>query len=402
MMGERVSLRDSVLILIVMAAVVAFRLLTFGPPELNGFDEGVYTHYGEVLGQHGVAGLKAVAARWADDEVLRQGPLPFRVAFIGAGAICCRLVGEFSPFGFALVSFAGGVLLALAGMLLAKRWLNSRAGVVLVGLVCGASPLATGLSRRALQDSGFAALVVLALWSLDRFIEKRQIRDATVLGVVLFLGFLTKESMLFVYPLLLVAYLVRGGHREHDGLGVLLAALALAPVLALGVMVYLAGSLPALLATYSTYSELQHTIPYAKMWQSGPWFRYIVDFLLVSPVVMLLAAVGITSSDPFVERGRSLAVSILLLGLAVFSCLPLLNLRIVLFLDTPLRILAVAGILVVGQKLGGDSRKGLWTAAVIGGAVVLLDLVQFRTLFVAGGIYDPVTFNLMQALGFAP
>ena len=180
MMGERVSLRDSVLILIVMAAVVAFRLLTFGPPELNGFDEGVYTHYGEVLGQHGVAGLKAVAARWADDEVLRQGPLPFRVAFIGAGAICCRLVGEFSPFGFALVSFAGGVLLALAGMLLAKRWLNSRAGVVLVGLVCGASPLATGLSRRALQDSGFAALVVLALWSLDRFIEKRQIRDATV------------------------------------------------------------------------------------------------------------------------------------------------------------------------------------------------------------------------------
>jgi len=33
---------------------------------------------------------------------------------------------------------------------------------------------------------------------------------------------------------------------------------------------------------------------------------------------------------------------------------------------------------------------------------MLLDLVQFHTFFVSGGVYDPVTANLIKALGFMP
>ncbi len=401
-MQTKGPVRDSVWLLVVVAAVVVFRVLTFGPPTLNGFDESVYTHYSEVLGEQGVAGLRSVVADWACDETLRVGPLPFRVAFIGAGAACCRVLGEYSPFGLALVSFAGGIVLMLAGILLAQRWMSGRVDVVIAGLLCGVSPLACGMSRRALQDSGFAALVVLTFWSLDRFLERRRVGDVLLLGVTIFLGFLTKESMLFVYPLLLAVFLMRGGYRERRRLGALAAAVVLAPAAALGVMIAVAGSLWLLLSTYFTYSELQRSIPYAQMWQSGPWFRYIVDFMLISPVVMLLAVVGATSTGVFERRSRSLITAVLVLGIAMFSCLPLLNLRIVLFLDTPLRLLAAGGIMAVGQKLGGTQRKGVWIAAGIAGIVVLLDLVQFHTFFIKAGIYDPVSFSLMQALGFAP
>jgi len=395
-------LRAGTVLLLVLAAVMGFRLLTFGPPDLNGFDESVYTHYGEVLGRGGVSGLRRVAENWASHEQLRKGPLPFRVAFIGAGALCCRVLGEYRPFGFALVSLVGGLLLAVAGVLLARRWMNGIAGPVVAGVLCGVSPLATGLSRRALQDSMFAALVVLAFWSLDRFMEKRQGRDAAALGSVLFIGFLTKESMLFVYPLLLAIFLIRGGLRNRQGIAPLAAAIILPPVAALGVMAYVAGSLQGLMSTYSTYSEMQRTIPYALAWQQGPWFRYLVDFMLISPVVVLLAAVGATSAGAFSGRGRALLATVLVLGLAVFSCLPLLNLRIVLFLDTPLRILAAGGVVALGQRFGRNAREATLILVGVAAIAMLLDLVQFHTFFVSGGVYDPVTANLIKALGFMP
>ncbi len=396
------QVRSGVLLLLVVAVAVVFRLLTFGPPELNGFDESVYTHYGEVLGRGGIAGVRAVSERWALDETLRLGPLPFRVAFIGTGALVCRLLGDYTPFGFALVSCLGGLALILASLLLARRWLAHPTAVIVAGLLCTVSPLATGLSRRALQDSGFAALVILAFWSLDRFIERRQRLDALVLGIVLFLGFLTKESMLFVYPLLLVLFLAREGHHRREGLGVLLAALAVAPLAALGVMITMAGSFKVLYATYSTYSELQHTIPYAVAYQRGPWFRYVVDFLLISPAVVLLVGVSGMARDIFVKQGRVVLGAVLIAGLVVFACLPLMNLRIVLFLDTPLRILAAGGIVALGCKLGKTPRQGMLISAGLAAIVMLLDLVQFHTFFIRAGVYDPVTVNLVKALEFMP
>ena len=398
----RSTARAGLALVLVVAAVVAFRLLTFGPPELNGFDESIYTHYGEVLGRGGVAGLRHVAERWADHEQLSKGPLPFRVAFIGAGALSCRLLGEYKPFGFAVVSLIGGLLLAVAGVLLARRWMSGTVGPVVAGVLCGVSPLATGLSRRALQDSMFAALVVLAFWSLDRFMEKRQVRDAAVLGVTLFLGFLTKESMLFVYPLLMAIFLIREGYRDRQQIVPLAVAVILPPVAALGVMAYVAGSLQGLMSTYSSYSEMQRTIPYALAWQQGPWFRYLVDFLLISPVAVLLAVVGAASMRAFCGRGRALLATVLVLGLAIFSCLPLLNLRIVLFLDTPLRILAAGGVVALGQKFGRNAREATLVLVGVAAVAMLLDVMQFHTFFISGGVYDPITANLVKALGFMP
>ncbi|NQU39449.1 MAG: glycosyltransferase family 39 protein [Lentisphaerae bacterium] len=349
-----------------------------------------------------MAGLRAVVAGWANDEYLRQGPLPFRVAFIGVGAACCHVLGEYTPFGFALVSFAGGLLLLLASLLLARRWMRGTAGMVVAGLLCGVSPLAMGLSRRALQDSGFAALVILALWSLDCFLEKRRGRDALMLSVILFLGFMTKESMLFIYPLLLLLFFIKGGHRGSHGLGGLAAAVILPPLAALGVMVHVAGSFRVLYATYATYSHMQHIIPYALAYQRGPWFRYLVDFLLISPVVMLMAIPGVKAKNGFIEHDRYALCALLVTGVAVFSCLPLMNLRLVLFLDTPLRILAAGGIVALGCRWGKTPRQGVWIAGGLAAIVALLDLSQFYIIFIRAGSYDPVTAQLIKALGFMP
>ncbi len=343
-----------------------------------------------------------MVARWTDDEVLRMGPLPFRIAFIGAGAAVCRFLGEYTPFALALVSLAGGVLLVVAGMLLARRWVVLPGGVVIAGILLATSPLATGLSRRGLQDSCFAALVVFALWVLDRFLESRKAREAWGLGAVLLLGFLTKETMAFIYPMLLALFIVRQGHKQSKGLAHLAGALVAAPGVATAIFAVVAGSVGALLSTYSSYSAMQRTIPYALAFQGGPWFRYVVDFVLVSPLVVLLAVGGLALGRKAVDRSTLPAAAVILVGLATFTFLPLKNLRIVLFLDVPLRILAAGAIVSLCDLLGDRPRLHRVGLAAITAGVVLVDLLLFARIFVAAGVYDPITANLVKALGFAP
>ncbi len=385
---------------VLLALLCAYRMVTFGTPAREGFDETVYAYYAEVLVQDGVAGLRQVLERWADHPQLRLGPLPLRIAYIGATAVAVRwLTGE-GTLAPAVVSSLCGMLLLLAGYGLARRWMRPSAALMAVLLLAG-SPLATGLSRRGLQDTMFALVVTLALWLFDRALASRHGRDALLCGLALFAGFLTKESMLFMYPMLLVIALLRVPVRDWFRHLPLMAACVLAPAAALLVMLALAGSPELLWNVYRAYGRMQQEIPYALQYQRGPWFRYLVDFMLIAPGVMLLAGCSLLPGrSGFRAGGARLAAGVLLAGGAVFACLPLLNIRLVLFLDVPLRMLAVSG---AGGLAAAATASPVWRPRLTGGLIALaavLDVLAFRTIFVAGQVYDPITINLIRALGF--
>jgi hypothetical protein len=150
---------------------------------------------------------------------------------------------------------------------------------------------------------------------------------------------------------------------------------------------------------YGGWLSATGTGEYAIAYSQGPWFRYLIDFFLLSPFTALLA-IGYFFTAGGQQVDRFLGRCTLLL-FVVFSLMALKNVRYVSFLDIPMRILAV---LTLGS-LSHHSAIAKFGERMLIVAVVLLaayDLYLFYTIFIHGAVYDPVTANLARAERLIP
>jgi 4-amino-4-deoxy-L-arabinose transferase-like glycosyltransferase len=385
---------------VVGLAVCVYALLPSARP-LQGYDEHIYGTYVRTLNEQGVKGLRTIARAWRDDPRLNKGPLPFRVAYVAAGAAACRLLGGDTLENLASVSAVFGILTVAAAAWLLGRWATA-GPAFLASLLVVASPLLLGLSRRALQDTMLAFLLVLAFGLFDRAWREGRKSDAVWLAVVLTLGWMTKESMFFLQAVFAAMAVYYGCVHGWRGRWLLLPAFIAPPVLYFAVCSVLAGGTSQALETLAAYGQQQSHIPYARAFQQGPWYRYLADFLLMSPLTFVLAIFGCAH----IGRSRlwpraSLAALILATGLLTLSVLPLMNLRLAVCLDIPLRFLAAVGIFAMAQRLAALTRARPESILVVLAAVAILaDMGQFVRLYVVGGLYDPVTAELMRLGGF--
>jgi hypothetical protein len=61
------------------------------------------------------------------------------------------------------------------------------------------------------------------------------------------------------------------------------------PLLGLVTLIFLCGSAETFVMTYRLVVSKAAVLPYAIATGDGPWYRYLVDLLLASPLVFLLA-----------------------------------------------------------------------------------------------------------------
>jgi len=366
---------------------------------LGGFDEQMYRIFAIALGTDGPAAIRYIVQQFPDNETLRQGPLPLRIAYIAACTLAGKLLGGYSFFNLALVSLISGIGVIILGYFLLREWFGPSV-VFLSCLLLVTSPLAAGLSRRALSDSFFTFLAAGIFLFYDRSWRYKRMRDALCLGVFLTTAFLAKESVLLLYPCLgLAAFYYR--KEMHCVMPLRIAVpLFLSPLIYLLVSAWIAGGLQAYLHTYITYSQMPRSIAYSLKFQKGPWFRYLIDFFLISPGVYIFSLAGMCSfvrlQDSF---GRRLAVVYSLGGLVLFSMLIFFNLRLVLFVDIFLRALAALGILSLAGRFKNINYRYA-ALAVLLILVLATDIHQFFKLFIRAGVYDPVTAFLIDANGF--
>ena len=147
---------------------------------------------------------------------------------------------------------------------------------------------------------------------------------------------------------------------------------------------FLAGA--QMLARQTAMSE------YSLTYQSGPWFRYCVDYLLMAPVAFLafVATMPRVWQEAGWPPGRCLFLFLFLLLLPM-SLLGSggINLRFALAWDPALRLLLAAGFFLAFPRRG-------WLAL---GFLAAADLAHFLVFFSDGQTYDPVTLYLLRALG---
>src|SRR6202011_3435557 len=178
---------------------------------------------------------------------------------------------------------------------------------ILCGIPLITSPVAAGLSRRAMQDT-FAALVFLAcLYFFDQCWRRRSVLAHVSLGICLCLALLTKESALLLYPMMAIAaaYYYRAMKLRPSRWLVL--PLVPAPLIYLLIEIGICGGIGNFIGTYRTYASLQQTLDYTIHYEKGPWFRYLLDFLAIAPVVFIAAIIGLSApaSSDLTRQGRN-------------------------------------------------------------------------------------------------
>lgn len=366
-----------------------------------GADEGVYLHYASAVAERGPAEFRQLAGGYLARPQLAQYPPPFRLTTIGAQAAAVRLLGE-SFRSLQAVSLAAFLLL-LVLLFFGFRNMFGESTAFWTTLLLSVSPLHLGLARRALSDSLVGALCVLCLWAFIRLLTSEKKSPVRSLGLAFLYAatFLAREGAVILVPISLA---LAGFHcvrkrKKPDFL--MWAAVSVIPLaLAVAAAALACGGLETLREVFAANFNSVRTNAYAQKYGSGPWYRYFLDFLLISPASTLLYLVWLV----FLAGGRELDEKGWLWVLVPLLFLPLAapitkNVRYALLLESPIRLGAV---LLLQDLLGPSKQQGRswgWMAAVIF-LLVWADLDAFFRIFVAGGLYDPMTAFLLSARGF--
>ena len=127
----------------------------------------------------------------------------------------------------------------------------------------------------------------------------------------------------------------------------------------------------------------------------GPWYRYLVDLLLVSPIVLLLALGTIFRLNRAMKAELFMSIFIGASYLVMCNVKYGMNLRYANMWDLPLRFLAF------GQIVWLASLVKRFQTTITVTAVVLLALIEFHqyiVLAVRYPLYELINHDLLQAL----
>jgi len=367
-------------------------------------DEAYYLAYAGYIAEHGLGGFRSLFHDYLVEPARWLYPNPLRLGYILLSTGWTSLFGA-SFAALSLLSLVCHVLLVGVSYLFLRGLLGpprALAGAALIAF----SPLLLGLGRRALLDLPATLAGLLVLWSFVALLRAPRSRCALArFGAALGAGLLIKETtLLLALPCAAICAGERLAGRRDLPLLAASGALA-AALLSCGALWWLAaGDAATLAGVVRVILASPASNAYAQAYGTGPWYRYPIDFLLLSPWPTLL---GIAALGPAALRAgrRAPGDAVVWLALAVAGVLVAYepftrNVRYVAICEVPLRALAAG--LVFDLTRADAGRRGLALAAAAVALLGFADWLSFRQIFVEGNLYDPMTAALLFLRGFSP
>lgn len=400
-------------LIIIVAAVLL--CTTLPSTYYTGADEGTYFRQGNMLLENGLAdGYHAIATDYLQIPAQQAFPNPLRVGTIAVVALALQV----QP-GYRALSYLS--MLAFLALLIGVYRFVARSGNYSLALgtllLMASSPLGLAMARRALMDSLATATAAASLFAFCRLLEAPARWRVAVFITAMTAALLVKETAVLLLPfyaIVLVAWRCKGKLALTPWQAAL--AISLPPLLTIAAWLVVYG-LHDGVALVGTVLEVARTpTPYTIATGRGPWFGYLVAFLILSPWVFMLAMAGMGTG--LLKRLDLRATILLLLALwLLLAYAPLTkNVRYLVLLDLPLRLFAATMLLSLGQRLqpllslaapGTRSRQwlasaGRWLPVVLFALLATRDVAAFLHVFLDGAVYDPVTWNLLKAYQMVP
>ena len=386
---------------VILAVGIALRVLPFfGVPDRLTVDEQLYITNVQMVRKVGPLQYSALIQTYV--AVQREMEMvmlpPTRCVYILAGWAWDALFHAGPRMSLRCVAAVFSVLSFLLSGVFAFRLGGARFGLV-VGALMAVAPLELMLAHRELVDGVFAFWALLSLWLLwENMQQPGRLGWLAAYGGSIAVMVLTKENAFFATVAMggiLCAAAVAPGLNLGKATWSTAAATVLGGVAGVLVLIGLAGDPRTLIDTYVLLVTKAEKMTFAYESGGGPWFRYLVDLMLVSPTVLLPAIGGM-----FALRRES-RQGIFLLLFIVFSCAVMvnvrngMNLRYATMWDMPLRYLAAGTIL---QMAGAVRRAPVLAAVALVALAGGVELHQYWLIFVRHDIGDPITQFLMYAL----
>ena len=384
------------IIFLVLAIGVGLRLYPTSDPHIIGFDESYYGRYVKMLDAVGVYNYPAIVGEYIRKlHQIEFGFLPpTRFLFIFAGYVWRSATGAHPLDALHQVACLFSILTLPLAYIFTRRLTDKWTALgVLALMVC--SPLQIYTSQHALSDGFFVFWALLSLWLLWENLQRPNSgKLLAAFAASLALIVMTKENSFFVYIGMCSLVCVNPWLKFGTVTKRLLVTMFVGPFLGVLALVVLAGGIRPLLELYPLFVSKSVINPYAIITGDGPWFRYIMDLLLVSPVVLLLAIGSIFQLS--LEKKQHLFLSVFVAATYVLMCNVHngMNLRYGIIWDLPLRILAFSQIAAICARFGAR-RYGILTFAIA--LFCAIDLRQYGIICVQYRIYELVSSALLSA-----
>ena len=365
----------------------------------GGPDEVRYHRYARILANRGLLGIQDYQKKFIQNKIEVLFPNPLRIGFPLAGTFFMWLFNYQAHESLLFVSYLSGIFIVLLSFLIFKP-LNFQVAVA-TSLLVLTSPLACHFSYRSMSDIFVCLLLIVVLLLFYLALKQESLLTSLLLFIFLFWAFLTRESSVLVLLPLIFLFLYFYKNKLLSRLWFLYSILPVMLAVA-AYAIYLICMLGGYQKVVEYYLYLLNTIQasnYQKVHQSGPWYRYVVDFILLSPVVSIVGFFAILVSllkfIPLVDKRLNMLLIYSVVIFISMSFFTVLNVRLVVVFDILIRFFASYIIYYcLFTKWQVKHPRCLFILLLI--ALMSYDIYQFKLLF-DGNIFDPVTHKLLDA-----
>ncbi len=364
---------------------------------LVGPDEGLYRDYLEQLIEKGVTRYPEIVRGYIDNQQNLPGAIlpPVRFLYICAGYVWHLTFNTDALASLRNVaSFFSILTLGLAAVI-GWRMRGPVWSVALTALVAFA-PTQLHMSQHGLVDGFFAFWALLTLWLLWENLQASR-RWSLLLAYTASLALLvlTKESCVFVWIAIVLILAANRWLQFGRVSRELLIATILGPIAGAIALTILAGGVDNLFLTYQLFVTKNYSLPYQVRTGDGPWQRYLVDLLLVSPVVLILA-IGSLFRVNRTQRAELFLILFIVGTYAVMGNVKYgMNLRFANMWDVPLRFLAVGALVCLTALV---RQRRILALAVAVALICALEIRQYQILFVEHSLHELASEGLFRAL----
>jgi 4-amino-4-deoxy-L-arabinose transferase-like glycosyltransferase len=362
-----------------------------------GFDEGLYREYVNALSRDGLGAYPDIVQGYIDIQKKLPGSIlpPLRFLYIFVAYVWHSVFGsETLEALYQVASFFSMLTLALATAFVWR--LRGPTWAIAIAVLMAVAPTQIHMSQHALVDGFFTFWALLALWLFwENLHAPRDWRWLVGYIIALALLVLTKENSFFVWVALVALLITNRWLQFGTVTRELVIATILGPLLGVVVLIFLAGGIDVFVQSYQLSVGKNFQLHYAILTGDGPWYRYLVDLLLVSPIVLILALGTVFRLNRTMKPELFISIFIAASYLVMCNVKYGMNLRYANMWDLPLRFLAFSQIVALA------SLAKAYRATIIAAAVVLLTAIEFHQYIVLAvhyPLYELITHDLLRAL----
>ena len=362
-----------------------------------GFDENLYRGYVTGVVQGGLTSYPDIVEHYIEVQKTLTGSIlpPMRFLYIFSGYAWHQVFGTEVLRSLHCVASFFSILALLLCTTFAWR-LKGPAAALAVGALIAFAPTQIHMSQHALVDGFFAFWALLNLWLLwENLHAPRDWRWLLPFTIGLALMVTTKENAAFVYMALLTLLVANRWLGWGTVTRELLACMFIGPLLGVVILVSLAGGVETLITTYKLSVSHNYQLVYAIVTGDGPWHRYIVDLVLVSPIVVLLAIGMIFRLKRSMKPELFVSIFIGASYLIMCNVKYAMNLRYANMWDMPLRLLALSHLALLIRP--AISRQRMWIMASAIAFICGYEMRQYIILAVNFPLYELVSEGLLRA-----